>query len=403
MAGDQPSEDVAIDADLIDALSEGIGPRPPTSDREHVAAEVIAGELEELGLSTKIEEFASQRSFGPTYLVIFVLALLARPLSRSSREGRKIAGGMFGIGAAALGVAEARFALWSPLNLLRTRKSQNVWAGIEAPARPGTESAGGDAGDPRRTICLVSHMDSSRSGLMFHPAVTPHLGKLVGAAGLAVMINALAPLLNVLLPGRLLTGAARLLIGASAAMVVERELRGEDVPGANDNASGVAACLDLAAHFTEHPLENSRLVILVTGSEESGVIGMRDFLRNYDTEGWLFVNFDGVGADAPLRVLARENGSVGSKVDAEMLAAAEEVGAECPELEARPLLDGSGLPYDATAVLARGGRAISIVNQEGAIPDYHWPTDTADRVSVEAFSRAVRFGATLIRKLDANA
>src|SRR5690606_6526328 len=124
--------------------------------------------------------------------------------------------------------------------------------------------------------------------------------------------------------------------GASAAMVLERELRGEQVPGANDNASGVAACLNLARHFAESPLEHSRLVVLVSGSEESGVIGMREFLRNYETDGWLFINFDGVSADAPLRVLSREGGPTGERADPGLLAAAMEVGREDSELEAWP-------------------------------------------------------------------
>lgn len=193
---------------------------------------------------------------------------------------------------------------------------------------------------------------------------------------------------------------SRLMIWISAGMVLERELRGENVAGANDNASGVAACLNLAAHFSEVPLRRNRLVVLVTGSEESGVFGMREFLDRHDTDGWRFVNVDGVSAEAPLRVLSREGGAFGYRADAELLAAAEEVGKENPELRAAPLADGSGLPYDATPVLARGGHAITVVNQEGAIPDYHWPTDTADKVSEEAFSRAVRFIAALVRKLD---
>jgi hypothetical protein len=183
--------------------------------------------------------------------------------------------------------------------------------------------------------------------------------------------------------------------------MLERELRGEDVPGANDNASGVAACLNLAAHFTTDPLENSRLVVLVTGSEETGVIGMREFLRSHDTDGWLFINFDGVSADAPLRVLSREAGPTGSKADPELMKAAARVGEKHPDLAAVPLEDGSGLPYDATAVNARGGKAITIANQgDGPILNYHWPTDTSAHISEEAFARAVRFAATLVKELD---
>lgn len=375
------------DTDLIRALAEGIGPRPPGSDGEKLAAEVIAGEIELLGLSAVTEEFESQRSFGPGYLVIFGLALAAGAIGR--RCGW--AGALTGVAAALLGAGESRFASRGPLNLLRNRKSRNVWTKIES-----VEEAS-------QTICLVSHMDSSRSGLMFHPSVTPWLGHLVTGSGLAVAVNALAPLLGRLPFVRHLTATARVMILASAAMVLEREVLGEDVPGANDNASGVAACVSLAAHFEKERLVHSRIVVLVTGSEESGLIGMQSFLDRHDTKEWLFINFDGVGADAPLRVLSREGGPTGFRADAELLAMAREVGEELPELQASPLQDGSGLPYDSTAALARGGRAISIVNQEGTIPDYHWPSDTADRISEEAFSRAVQFGAALVRKLDARA
>ena len=382
-----PASEVEVDSSLIFALSEGIGPRPPTSNQEHVAAEVIAGEFEELGPSSKIEYFDSQRSFGPTYLVMFLIALLAGPLARRSR----LAGTLAGLVAPALGAAESRFALRSPLNLLRTRRSQNVWSVIEP------ESA------PQQTICLVSHMDSSRSGLMFHPRFTPYLGRASFAAGVALMLNGVAPLISWMPPGRLLVKAARGLIGLSALLVLERELRGEDVPGANDNASGVAACLNLARQFDGDRLEHSRLVILVTGSEESGVIGMREFLRRNDTGGWIFINFDGVSADAPLRVLSREGGPTGSKADPDLMATAERVGRKHPELAAEPLLDGSGLPYDATAVNARGGRAITIANQSGAILNYHWPTDSAANISEPAFAKAVRFAAALVEELDGEA
>ncbi len=235
---------------------------------------------------------------------------------------------------------------------------------------------------------------------MFHPSVTPSLGKLVEATTAAVLVNAL----STLLPGRRAVRSAgslaRAAIAAATAVVLHREVKGINVAGANDNASGVAASLCLARCLVEQPLEQTRVVVLVTGSEESGVIGMREFLASTDTEGWVFLNFDGVSADAPLRVLSRENGPLGPRPDEDLLEAADQVGRRSPELRARPLEDGSGLPYDATPVLVRGGRAISIVNQEGAIPDYHWPTDTVENVSEAAFGRAVRFACELIEDLD---
>ena len=376
---------MSIGLRLIDDLSVGIGPRPPCSEEEREAGRLIGESLAELGLEAETEEFPSKRSFGSTYLAVFGLALLAAAIERRSRA----LGSLAGISAAALAVIEARFSLRTPLGVQRNRTSQNVSAVIEP------------AGKVEQTVCLVSHMDSSRSGLMFHPRVTPHLSRLVTGVSLAVVVQALSPLIRQYRWGRLAVWKSRALIAAGFGLVLEREVRGVDVPGANDNASGAGACLCLAAHFSARPLESTRLVILVTGSEESGVFGMREFLSRNDTGGWRFVNFDGVSADAPLRVLSREGGPLGRHLpDPGLLEAAKSVGELYPELKAEPLLDGSGLPYDATPVIFGGGKAITIVNQEGAIPDYHWPTDTADHVSVPAFTRAVRFAAQFVRNLD---
>lgn len=378
-------QSVDIGLGLIGALSDGIGPRPPGSRAEALACELIEAELREYGLEPIVEEFRSSRSFGPSYLALFGLALVAPFCERRSRWLGGLAGGL----AAGLGIAESRFVLNTPLNVLRRETSRNVWALIEP------------SGEAERTVCLVSHMDSSRSGLMFHPKVTPHLGNAVAAAGAALMVQGLSPVLRCFRPGRLLVRLARVLIAAGFGLVLEREVRGQDVPGANDNASGAAACLCLASHFAQNPLERTRLVILVTGSEESGVFGMREFLASHDTCGWDFVNFDGVGADAPLRVLSKEGGPLSTlKADPALLEHVRALGEDYPDLRAEPLPDGSGLPYDATPVMEAGGRAISVVNQDGAIPNYHWPTDTANRISRPAFKRAVEFGTRLVQRLD---
>jgi len=377
-------EDAQLGLGVINSLADGIGPRPPTSDAEAMGAALIADELEDLGLLPVIEEFPSLRSFGPSYLIVFGLALKAWVLQRRFPVVSALAGGS----AAALGLLESRY-VRNPLDLLCTRASRNVWTSIEP------------SGEPERTVCLVSHMDSSRSGLMFHPKVTPHLGNAVAAVGIGVFVQASAPFLRRFAPGRAIALFSRLLVAAGAGLVLEREIRGTDVPGANDNASGAGACLALASHFSANRLETTRLVVLVTGSEESGVFGIREFLDAHDTEGWDFINFDGVGADAPLRVLSKEGGPLSVlRADPGLMEAAAAVGAEVPELEARPLENGSGLPYDATPVMARGGRAMTIVNQEGPIPNYHWPTDTTENISRSSFERAVNFAARLVMRLD---
>ncbi len=373
--------------ECIRELSERIGPRAPCSPEEKGAATCIAERLSGLGLEPEIEEFASTRSFGAVYLAIFATALGGGFLQ--GVRGLRVVGHLAAAVGAATAVLEGRFHPGGVASLLRRERSVNVHASIEP------------SGAVERTVCLVSHMDSSRAGLMFHPRVVAHLGALVSAAGFSALLQVISGPLMRVRRLRPLVLVSRGLVALGLGLIVEREVRGSDVPGANDNASGVGACVALAETLVGSPLKRARVVILVTGSEESGALGMREFLSRHNTGGWWFVNFDGVGADAPLRVLSKEGGPL-SAVDAdpELLELARQVGAEDPELLASPLAHGSGLPYDSTPVLVRGGRAISVVNQEGAIPDYHWPTDRMDRISPEAFSRAVRFGRKLVEKLD---
>lgn len=377
------AEDVEDGVDAIRVLAELIGPRPPASSEEAAAALFVSSRLSLLGASPVTSEFRSQRSFGPSYLVIYGLALIAGVLRRGPLSY------LVGAVAAAVGVEGSRFGRFGVEKLIGWRRSRNVWGCIE----PRSSVA--------RTICIVSHLDSSRSGLMFHPRVTPVLGKVVGAMGIALILQALDPLIGRRGLGRLIVWRARAMCALAFGLVLEREIAGTDVAGANDNASGVGACLALASRFSREPLENSRIVVLFTGSEESGVHGMTEFLRSQDTDGWMFVNFDGVSADARLRVLSKEGGPLSNlKADPELLELAAKVGAKHSELEAEPLEHGSGLPYDSTPVLMSGGRAMSVVNQDGAIPDYHWPSDRFDKVSVPAFERAVTFGEQLLLEID---
>lgn len=374
--------DIDAGVEAIRILSEEIGPRPPASTEESAAALYIGQELADSGLDPEAEEFPSSRSFGPSYLLTFGLATLAGLFGRGPLRY------MAGLLAAVLGLGDSRFAGYGASALTKRRVSRNVHAVIEP------------AGEAKRTVCVVSHMDSSRSGLMFHPRVTPFLGRLVAGTGIALGLQALDPLIG-RGPGKWLILKARVICALAFGLILEREIRGANVPGANDNASGVGACLALARRFSREPLESTRIVVLVTGSEESGVHGMTSFLSSHDTQGWMFVNYDGVSADASLRVLSKEGGPLGSvDADSELLRMALDVGVESPDLAAEPLEHGSGLPYDATPVLVSGGRAISVVNQDRAIPDYHWPTDLFEHVSRPAFRKAVLFGEALLLRID---
>ena len=88
---------------------------------------------------------------------------------------------------------------------------------------------------------------------MFDPRFVRHLNAWLYAQSVACMVQAGEPLLGRFRAGRALTGAARAVLAAGVAVLAERELRGEDVPGGNDNASGVAVVASLALSWRPSP------------------------------------------------------------------------------------------------------------------------------------------------------
>lgn len=371
--------------EVTEALASEIGPRRPCSDAEEQAAELMEEWLTGLGLEVRTEGVPSQPTFALPYALLFGMALGAGALPRRRRALRAA----LATSSAVMAALEARFHPASPVRLLERWESSNVVGTLEP------------EGAAERTLCLVSHLDSSRSGLMFHPRITPHLPLFAGVVGGALAAQGLEPVLGRWRVGRTVLRSARAVVALGAALIAERELRGVDVPGANDNASGVGACVALAAEIASRPLRSTRLVVLVTGSEESGVLGARSFLERHDTTGWLFLNFDGVGAPAALHYLRREGGTLQSyPADAGLMAVAEGVAQAHPELGLSGTDRSSGLPYDATPVLAAGGRAITLTVQNGSIPNYHWPTDTVDRIDPEVLGRALGAGREMIAAID---
>ena len=178
--------------------------------------------------------------------------------------------------------------------VLPKREGANVVARI-APA---------DGGAVRRTLVLVAHHDAARTGLIWSRAFTEPGAEarlrrramdrraLPFAAGLAL---------------RALGGRAgrlgRLLLALTAAGLLD-VATSRTVPGADDNASGVAGVLALAARYGSQPLEDVEVVLALTGGEESGMHGMAAFLRDraatLDPATTFVLGLDTLGSGTPV-------------------------------------------------------------------------------------------------------
>jgi len=85
----------------------------------------------------------------------------------------------------------------------------------------------------------------------------------------------------------------------------------EIMPGANDNASGVAVVLGLAEALIKSPVKPKRSVLFICfGAEEQGVMGSKYYVENpyFPLEKTIcFINLDAVGAGNQLNALSAQN------------------------------------------------------------------------------------------------
>jgi hypothetical protein len=388
----QPRDPAADEEELmawVSLLADEVGPRRPTSRRERLAAELLLERLRDHGVRARLERFRGYSTFGLPFGITLAAALAPGLLPSRLRRTRTTVAAL-----AAAALASEGSLRRTPLSdALSRRPSQNVVASIEP------------RGPAGRTLCLMAHLDSSRSGLMFHPRVVALMKPWIALNSALVLAAAAAePFAGRSEAVRRSLAAMRWVLVAGLAVLLERELSGADVPGANDNASGCAVAAVLGAEVAATGGTGStRLVLCLTGCEEAGTLGAQALLREHDASDWLFLNIDNVGGDGTLRYLRREG--VISRWDADpgLIAAAGDVAARRPDLRMDAEDDPAGLTYDSSPVLARGGRALTLSVQDGFIPNLHRPTDTTENVDPDGVRRTLEAGRELIAAIDAGA
>src|SRR5207245_247527 len=80
--------------------------------------------------------------------------------------------------------------------------------------------------------------------------------------------------------------------------------RSPTVPGASDNATGVAVVLALAQRLAEEPLAGVETLVAIVGSEEAGMGGMAAFLQTHlpqlRARSTFVLGLDTLGAGRPI-------------------------------------------------------------------------------------------------------
>jgi hypothetical protein len=390
-------------ADTIETLV-ACGPRWAGMEGERRAAEEIARELRASGRDAEIEPIRVR----PAY-----------PLAHALHMALAVIGNVTSVYAPPLGVAILLLAgismygdLTGRFHLARLpfprRRSQNV------------TSAGGRAGASAR-LYLVANHDAARSGLMFNRRRRPfrplrplrRLASPMDVAFWTLVISLLLALARMFLgverdEATILTAAqfvATAILMIAFTLFVDVALS-EAVPGANCNASGVAAVLELGRRLDERPPANLDVSLVFPGAREGLMLGMREWLRTHsdelDPRRTFFLNLEGVGSGT-VRFVTGEGYVILYQHDARLVQLAESLArrdggaaADPRPLTLRYATDGVLMPMRGLSSLT-----ICCTDEHDRVPNQRRAADTAERIDDAALELAVEFAESIVREIDA--
>lgn len=378
--------------------------RGPGTDAERRAANMLAGRLRALGRRADVEPTYVHPQYALVHL-INVAAAIAGSLVAISRPAIGFA---LVLAAATSAYLDLNTRLYLARRLLFRRASQNVYS-------PGPNTAA-----PLRLV-LVAHYDAGRSGWIFGERgvklarrLSARTRVLLGPFRI-VFWGGFVPLLPIL--GARMAGVdagwlsvlqliPTILLIVTAFLLIDIALS-EIVPGAYDNASGVATVLAAAQRLREEPPSDLDVSVLLAGSEESLCEGMRAWVTShrdeFDRETTLFVNVDGTSYGTVHYQLS-EGPVISYPTDEGLVELCEALGAAGGD-GARPSPVRSPLLTDALPARVRGLRAITVTSLDDGLPPpwYHDPADTPDRADAAAMAAATDFVVSLARLLDREA
>ena len=401
MLRDVPTSQEEIAGDVAELCS--FEDRLAGTDAERRAAGWVAKRLRGDDWRTEVEPTYVQPQWAVVHLLHCALAAVASMIA-----AREPAVGF----ALALVVATSAYLdltgrAYGIRRLLFRRASQNVVAG----------APDGRAAGPRVVLC--ANLDAPRMGAGY------------GARAQRVQARAARALPVASAPSRLWFWAIALLLpplGARMAglegawlgfaqlpqtliLIVACFLLGEIAlsgasPGANVNASGVAAVLAAARRLRQDPPSTLAVEVAICGAGETTMEGMRAFVRSHkgelERDATWFVSLEAVGAGAP-RFAISQGPAVSVPLDRELAGLAEAL-ALASENEAGPSAIRTGTTSAAFVATTRGYRALAISCRregEATLPaGHHSGTDTPDRIDPASIEAAATFAEQLVRLLD---
>jgi Zn-dependent M28 family amino/carboxypeptidase len=191
-------------------------------------------------------------------------------------------------------------------------------------------------------------------------------------------------------------------LGAGTAAVMADMARQPIVPGANDNLTSVAVLVELAHRLRESPPERLRVLLVSMGAEETNQEGMIAFARRHfgelPRESTSFLCLDTVGS--PELVLIEGEGFLRMRDYPEDF---KSLVADCAREAGVHLRRGLRTTYATDGLIPLRGSyptaSIGSVNELLVPSNYHWPTDTPDRVDYGTVGSALALAGRVVQRL----
>jgi hypothetical protein len=382
--------------DHVRYLAETIGPRGSTRGSEKQAAQYAADTLQTAGLESITETFISARSGWHQYTLYAGVLLAGELLFWFGGQLGAVLAIVLTVSSLASVLVELTFRP-NPLRwLLPKGSSQNVWARIE-PVK-----------EQRDQVVLIGHLDTHRTPLAFS---TDGWLKLFGFLVPIGLVSSVA--LLIIFAGSLLADGGLwrplslpfalfvmglLLITAQADMT-------DYTVGANDNATGAGIVLSLAERLSREPLEHTRVWAALTGCEEVACYGADAFARAHQGElsGTAWITLDTLGSrESRPCYLKQETFLLTAKSDPGLIAMADQVASQHPELKARAHDGFSGAYTEGSIGAKYGYRVLTLIalNDEGKPTEWHRPTDVVEKMDPAVVTACERFTWELLEEID---
>ena len=346
-----------------------------------------------MGLPATLETFSSARSIFHPHLLASVLMLLAFILFPLGGMLTAALAALLSIFVLVCELLELSF-INNPFRIIIPKgQSQNVFAAIPP------------AGEHRRDLVLVGHLDSQRTPIIFSTRAWvkayDRFTMLVFATFiLQVIIYSLAVFID--LPW---AWYATIPTALCAVLLAALCLQAEATPftaGANDNASAVGMVLALSEVFSAQPLQHTRLWAVCTGCEEVQHYGMIDFYRRHlgELKNPTALIFEMLGCASP-GWLTKEGIIVPFKADPRLVQITEELAQQNPAWDAHPAVISGGNTEMADALRCKiPAITITGTTREGVSPYWHQPADTFDKMDPLLMEKTWNLTNAMIRRLD---